>query len=388
MSPKRLKQLEQAEEELRRRRERGKLAQRAFRRRQNKTTRDKHDETRRLKEAISKIVCVARHDDRPELVKAIREAAEMTGLDEQATAKLYDEEDNQTKRTTKTSQPSPGSRHLLPAERVPPTELNTNAQEIPLSIGTRAGWILKTQDPVPLGKGSDVEWTSTRLDYGLWFDTSRFIRVDEPPSDIIPYLGKGKNTFAGRLFWACGELMLEQCRRVELYQHTNPQMAREAKQVIWNMVQHSKPLHNIRYIMALAEARREFRDRGYIEGNNPAGEIDSAFILQEQVMNDYKSKGKDTAGWLSPMAIELELRKCLSPESSRKLDRVLQLGDSNQAEEASLLDMIQSLIWKLAASYICFGDGPRWRTDRVLAILSGSTTTLEENPLLQHSNRV
>ncbi|KAI1463382.1 uncharacterized protein F4812DRAFT_245454 [Daldinia caldariorum] len=386
MDAERLKQLEQAEEELRRRRERGKLAQRAFRKRQNNTTRDKHDETRRLKEAISKIVRVARHDDRPELVEAIREAAEMTGLDKQAIAKLYDDEEgNQTKRTAKTSQPSPDSRHLLPAERVPSTELSTNAQEIPLSIGTRAGWILKTQDPVPLGRGSDVRRTSTRLDYGMWFDTSRFIRAEQPPSDIIPYLGKGKNTFAGRLFWTCGELLLEQCRRVEMYEHTNPKLAGEAKRVIWNMVQHSKPLHNIRYIIALAEARREFRDRGYIEGNNPAGEIDSAFILQEQVMNDYKAKGKDVAVWLSPMAVELELRKCLSPESSRQLDRVLQLGDSNQVE-SPLLDMIQSLIWKLAATYICFGDGPRWRTDHVLAILSGSTTMLEENPLLRLAN--
>ncbi|KAK6951603.1 hypothetical protein Daesc_006125 [Daldinia eschscholtzii] len=381
MDPERLKQLEQAEEELRRRRERGKLAQRAFRKRHNKTTRDKHDETQRLKEAISKIVRVARHDDRPELVKAIREAAGVTGLDEQTTTELYDEGRTQAERTAEPSQSSSGSRHTLPVVGVSSTELGTKAQGMPLSIGTRMGWVLKTQDPAPLGRGSDVEWTSTRLDYGLWFDTSRFIRADKPPSDIIPYLGKGMHTFAGRLFWACGELMLEQCRRVELYEHTNPRKAREAQEVIWNMVQHSKPLHNVRYIIALAEARREFRDRGYIEGNNPAGEIDSAFILQEQVMNDYKSKGEDTTGWLSPMAVELELRKCLSLESSRRLDRVLQTWDSNQVE-GPLLDMIQSLIWKLAASYICFGDGPRWRTDRILALFSGSTHTPGENPLL------
>ncbi|KAI1652409.1 hypothetical protein F4813DRAFT_321371 [Daldinia decipiens] len=351
MEPERLKQLEQAEEELRRRRERGKIAQRAFRKRQNSASRDKRNETQRLKEAISKIVRVARHDDRPELVKAIQEAAGMTGLDEDIVAELCDEGGNQTKRITKLS--------------------HTNTQGIPPSIGARSGWILKSQDSTTLGRGTDIGWMSTRLDYGLWFDTTRFIRVDQPPSDIIPYLGKGMSTFAGRLFWACGELLLEQCRRAELYAHTNPRVAREAREVIWNMVQHSPPLHNVRYIIALAEARREFRDRGYIEGDNPAGEIDSALILQEQVMNDYKSKGQDTTGWLSPMAVELELGKRLSLESSRQLDQVLQIWDSNQVE-GPLLDMIQSLIWKLAASYICFGDGPRWRVDRVLALFSGS----------------
>ncbi|KAF3064671.1 hypothetical protein GL218_02675 [Daldinia childiae] len=363
MEPERLKQLEQAEEELRRRRERGKIAQRAFRKRQSNTSRDKRSETQRLKEAISKIVRVARHDDRPELVKAIKEAAGATGLDEDIVAQLCDERDNQTKRIVKSSQPSPNIESS--------TGLGIDVQGIPPSIGARSGWILKSQDSTPLGRGTDIGWMSTRLDYGLWFDTSRFIRVDEPPSDIIPYLGKGMSTFAGRLFWACGELLLEQCRRAELYAHTNPRVAREAREVIWNMVQHSPPLHNVRYIIALAEARREFRDRGYIEGNNPAGEIDSAFILQEQVMNDYKSKGQDTTRWLSPMAVELELRRCLSLESSRQLDRVLQIWDSNQVE-GPLLDMIHSLIWKLAASYICFGDGPRWRVDRVLALFSGS----------------
>ncbi|KAI2777938.1 hypothetical protein F4815DRAFT_447740 [Daldinia loculata] len=371
MEPGRLKQLEQAEEELRRRRERGKIAQRAFRKRQSNTSRDKRNETQRLKEAISKIVRVARHDDRPELVKAIQEAAGVTGLDEHVVAELCDEGGNQTRRITKPSQPSPSSRDLLSTNTVSSTGLGTNTQGIPPSIGARSGWILKSQDSTPLGRGTDIGWMSTRLDYGLWFDTSRFIRVDKPPSDIIPYLGKGMSTFAGRLFWACGELLLEQCRRAELYAHTNPRVAREAREVIWNMVQHSPPLHNVRYIIALAEARREFRDRGYIEGDNPAGEIDSAFILQEQVMNDYKSKGQDATGWLSPMAVELELRRCLSLESSRQLDRVLQIWDSNQVE-GPLLDMIQSLIWKLAASYICFGDGPRWRVDRVLALFSGS----------------
>ncbi|KAI8958244.1 hypothetical protein F5Y11DRAFT_45038 [Daldinia sp. FL1419] len=377
MDSERLKELEQAEEELRRRRERGKIAQRAFRKRQGKTPRDKRDEAQRLKEAVSKIVRVAHRDDRPELINAIREAAEAAGLDVEALAKLGDGKDNQLNHTEASSQLSSSFRGPLSVVEASSAGLNTDAKEILPSIGTRTGWILKSQDSAFSGTSTDVEWMSTRLDYGLWFDTSRFIRVDTPPSDIIPYLGEGMSTFAGRLFWACGELLLEQCRRAELYAHTNPRIADQAKEVIWNMVQHSQPLHNIRYIIALAEARREFRDRGYIEGNNPAGEIDSAFILQEQVMNDYKSKGRDTTEWLSPMAVELELRKRLSTESSRQLDRVLQIWDPKRVE-GPLLDMIQSLIWKLAASYICFGDGPRWRIDRISALFSGSTKNMQE----------
>lgn len=212
--------------------------------------------------------------------------------------------------------------------------------------------------------------TSPRLDYGLWFDTSRYIRLNDPPLDLLPYLGKGKTTFAGHIFWACGEYLLGLCRSVESNTSKNPRAAREATEKIWSMVQHSPPLHNVRYIRALAEARAEFRDRGYIEGANPAGEVDSAKNLQNLVAEDYESRGEDAAGWLTPPDVERYLRNRMSQESFEHLERVLALLDQAY-EECPLSLLIRSLIQELARSFVCFGDGPRWQPERVSAIFSG-----------------
>lgn len=233
-----------------------------------------------------------------------------------------------------------------------------------------ADWKLKHQKTTPFAGRPDAGFMNPRSDYGLWFDTYRFMRIDDPPLDIVPYLGRGEATFAGRLFWACGEHLLDMCQKAEFYARANPRAAREANERIWNMVQHSPPLHNTRYIIALAEARREFRDRGYIEGNNPAGELDSAEVLQQHVLADYESRGQDMAGWLSPITVELELRKRLSREGSKRFEKALQLWDSKPTQNP-LGEVLQSLIQNLAFTFVCFGDGPRWRADRVSAIFGG-----------------
>lgn len=55
---------------------------------------------------------------------------------------------------------------------------------------------------------------SPRLDYGLWFEGSSFMRLVDPPLDIVPYLGEGMYTLAGRINWACTEYLVGVCRRV------------------------------------------------------------------------------------------------------------------------------------------------------------------------------
>lgn len=55
---------------------------------------------------------------------------------------------------------------------------------------------------------------SPRLDYGLWFEGTSFMRLVDPPLDIVPYLGAGMYTLAGRINWACTEYLVGVCRRV------------------------------------------------------------------------------------------------------------------------------------------------------------------------------
>ncbi|KAI1097779.1 hypothetical protein F4804DRAFT_351172 [Jackrogersella minutella] len=369
MDSERLEQLENAEEELRRRRERGRLAQRAFRKRhENKASRVKHNETERLKAAMKKIVRVARLGDRPELLQVIREAAEVaevTELDDEPDVQKSTIESNGKvevqKSITEPLLSLPITRDLVPMSGTQPAGSMSTTQGTSTCNNSWANWRPNDQEVTIFGTMMDLERVTPRLDYGLWFDTCRFVRIDNPPSDIVPYLGNGMTTFAGRLFWSSGEHLLDLCRKAESYAEKNPQAAGEANEKIWSMVQHSTPLHNTRYIRALAEARREYRDRGYIEGNNAAGETDSAKLLNDHVLAEYQARGEDVA-----------LRGHLSYTSYQRLERTLQLQDLNQAGDP-LARMVQSLIHILAKSYICFGDGPRWRADRVAALLNGST---------------
>ncbi|KAI4859536.1 hypothetical protein F4820DRAFT_157677 [Hypoxylon rubiginosum] len=367
MDTERLKQLEKAEEELRRRRERGRLAQRAFRKRQGKVPQDKRDETQRLKAAIGEIIRVASCDDRPELLRVIADAAVVAGLDTRMVADGSNGEDRE-QTSTDPSSPLPVSRNTKFSDGVLSIETRTDSQTSHDPADSESGWELESQMAALQKPRMILGRISPRLDYGLWFDTNRYVRIDDPPSDIVPYLGEGKSTFAGHIFWACGEYLLGLCRSVESNESANPRAAREATEKIWNMVQHSPPLHNVRYIRALAEARAEFRDRGYIEGNNPAGEVDSAKNIQNLVAADYESRGEDTTGWLTPPGVEIYLRKRMSQESFKHFEYLLQLVDSHH--DCPLIELVRSLVQDLATSYICFGDGPRWHPDRISAIFS------------------
>ncbi|KAI1390574.1 uncharacterized protein F4822DRAFT_154905 [Hypoxylon trugodes] len=367
MDSDRLKQLEKAEAELHRRRERGRLAQRAFRKRHGKATQDKHTETQKLKAAIEEIVRVVRRDDRPELIRAVREAAEMTGSDVQ----ISDDSPGTTERATmRPALPLHNLGDLVPLIADPPPGLTASTQGKVAFKNNWLNWNLNYPVSTTSGAKLDSAQTSTRPGYGNWFETDRYIRNDSPPLDIIPYLGTGMTTFAGRLFWASGEYLLHLCWQAEANEKINPRVAREANERIWNMIRHSQPLHNVRYIIALAEARREFRDRGFIEGNNPAGEADSGCLLNEHVVADYKARGEDPAGWLSPIAVEQELRKRLSQESYKQFETALERWGSNEAE-GPVAEVVQSLIQNLVTSFVCFGDGPRWHTDFVAALFGG-----------------
>ncbi|KAI0139570.1 hypothetical protein F4776DRAFT_677563 [Hypoxylon sp. NC0597] len=379
MDSERLRQLEQAEEELRRRRERGKLAQRAFRNRHGKkASKDKRNETQKLKAAIEAIAKVASQDDRPELLQAIREAAEAAGskLDLQNSTNGCHNGNIYPKSALGPSLLLLNTGDPATANQAASTSLTTTTQCGFNCTGGFAEWRLNNQKTTSCGTRLDSETVRPRLDYGLWFNTDRFMRMDSPPLDIVPYLGPGMTTFAGRIFWASGEYLLNLCRRAEAYADTNPSIAKDANEKIWGMVQHSPPLHNVRYIIALAEARREFRDRGYIEGNNPAGETDSAELLQEHVLADYRSRGDDATVWLSPRAVENELRGRLGCVSYRTLEHALQLSDSKRT--GPLPEVVKSLIYTLASTFICFGDGPRWRADRVSALFDRKILTASE----------
>ncbi|EMR67429.1 hypothetical protein UCREL1_5550 [Eutypa lata UCREL1] len=390
---KRLKQLQAAEEELQRRRERGKLSQRAFRKRQSKASQDTREQNEKLKAAIEELVRVAGCNDRPELRKAIRNAALIAGVDARELdgpddggegAVHFNNVDIDTAAINVISiisgEPDPAIT-IGPPDFYPPTAAASSSSQ---------------QRRRPL---------SPRLDYGLWFEGTSFMRLVDPPLDIVPYLGEGMYTLAGRINWACTEYLVGVCRRVAAAsslsacsttgRSIDPEAALRGCAEIRRMVQHSPPLHDVRYVKAMAETRLDFRRRGYIlvpkdsseDATACAGKRDSAARLQRQVERDYAARGQETHVWATPEDVAQHVRAQLGDKGFARLEDMLRYqdnspritrppgyvdgdGHSDDGMFGQTYALLRLLIQNLAESFVCFGDGPRWRADRVAALFT------------------
>lgn len=126
---------------------------------------------------------------------------------------------------------------------------------------------------------------------------------------------------------------------------------------------HSKAIQDIKpsFIQDMVEARVEYKKMGSI---NPkyaaAAERDLSAVVRGQVEDDYRARGKDSAQWLSCVAIENRVRSIVGSTSFVLLEKAA----SGQGDPA-LRELMGSVKCRLYDSSICFGDGPRWNIDVV-----------------------
>lgn len=225
----------------------------------------------------------------------------------------------------------------------------------------------------------------------------RATKIFNPPREIVPFLGEGRWTFAGQLYWACADYIISLCRLVtsphtptpwfgDLSHSPNP---REAEDRAWDLLQHSPPLRNLRLAQALAEAQRSYRDMGWIPGDSPAvkcGEEqeDIGTLLRKEVEADYASRGHDLSAWMTIPQLEGHMRRQLGAAAFQKLERAavavatangatLKAVDSGgvvAGHDEEVRAITRLLIRNLAESYTCFGDGPRWKADRISVLFT------------------
>ncbi|KAI0129217.1 hypothetical protein F4776DRAFT_664612 [Hypoxylon sp. NC0597] len=329
----------EADDALRRRRERGRRSQAGFRKRQAEANEQIRDQNRRLKSAIEKLLNTARGDEHPELLNSIFEVAEVAGIDIQ--------------RPTQKNTPQPRRKHANGNHQIlsyPPD----SEEDITVSAAT-GDFVRNPDDQVSLGSSQlpPSLASSQRLRCGIWLDHQHYMRVSIPPDDILPYVGKGAKTFAGILFWSMMDHSQNKCTR----EHT------EITTLIRRGLRHSKVTEGwaITYIQAMVEARQEYRQTGSISPQYAsAAEPDLGTVMHERIKAEYHAQGKDPDQWLSAMGIEKRIRSIVDNDAFAILETVARGGGN-----PFLRHLFEMTKCKLSESCICFGDGPRWSVDVV-----------------------
>jgi len=198
------------------RRERGRLAQRAFRRRQIDTIRELREDNQALRNAIDEISRAAAagpaqaRSRQTNLQTAIQNAFRVAGLDASLARALTDpSEDDDSDPALST--PGFGQQQVLldggvidpnldfmslgaPMLPAPPTSSSANIYS-QLTASASPSYHQAQSDTSSGGR------MSPRLSYGLWFEPDRAIRIVHPPHDIVPYVGEGMRSLAGAIFW-------------------------------------------------------------------------------------------------------------------------------------------------------------------------------------------
>ncbi|KAI1299466.1 hypothetical protein F5Y03DRAFT_366020 [Xylaria venustula] len=352
-----------AEEELRRRRERGKQSQARFRKRQAQATEEMRAENDKMKAAIAEVVKATQRSDRPGLLRAVRAAADVAGVDFSGLDEKNSEENGETGATGSGDGSSSTLDRRQRESSSPMNEVLGGVSRV-YSMSTASGHM------------------SPRLDYGIWIDSSRTVRVSKPPAAIIPYIGAGRYTFSGQLYWACTEYMISLCRAV-----TTPHLQtawfacspnsrpspQEAEHLLGVVLQHTPPVPSVRLAQALAESQREYRDSGYMAGDSPACSDDVCSLWREKFEVTYVEQGNDLSVWMNIDELERHVRRQLGYEAFSRLESTIAaccITHTSTAIDQEVRGVVRLLMKNLAESYTCFGDGPRWRSDAVSALFN------------------
>lgn len=192
-----------------------------------------------------------------------------------------------------------------------------------------------------------------RLTSGAWLDPLHYTRSSLPPEDIIPYLGRGSKTFAGRLFWSFMEHKQIGCK------HSHP----EPPVLIRGCLSHSNITKDatVSFIQATMEARREFARTGTINPEHAAaGEADLGVVLRDHILKEYDAQGKDSRPWLTCIGIEERVKSMFGDDNFRLLENAARGEGGSDFQES-----LSSMNCRLYNTASCFGDGPRWNVNVV-----------------------
>ncbi|KAK3685195.1 hypothetical protein B0T22DRAFT_517070 [Podospora appendiculata] len=431
--------------EIEQRRERGRRAQRAFRQRQIDTIRELREENQALKDAINEISRAAAGSGDMALQRAIDNARRLAGNIDQQPAEENSASETETEPASRVQRVPTRKPHsaisyevdnmggiaplsmptvqtstavtattagLLPTiSSIPLLVLNPNqdhSDDQPsysptsddISVDGIFASLGRNQDqtisppPYPPSSPSSSSLSSPgrmspRLNYGLWFEPDRIIRIAHPPRDVVPYIGEGMHTLAGTLYWAgmgCALSVLRKAIRGQQaktppYQtslstsNIDPQRARAtaaAHARMQRMFQTTLRLVSQQTVHDMIHARFLWRKLGYLAGDHPGRDPDLPVRILAGILREYNRASADgeLRSWLTPVDVEALVRVRLGggPGGGWAPWAAALRGCGGGADMESVavrVGMVKRLVDMIAEHGVCFGDGPRWRVDLV-----------------------
>ncbi|KAI1387631.1 uncharacterized protein F4822DRAFT_289047 [Hypoxylon trugodes] len=367
------------------RRERGKLAQRAFRQRQIDTIRKLEGENERLREAIGTISDATRRGDTA-LHSAISNARRVAGLpivelEKRPSAPAVTRSDNSGWSSSTSnddaapvSSPDDDMFELLASSYVASEPVDDWSQpSYPIAAGNTETFItpaeLETFENSTVGNDTIVCASNPAYDTEAFnpmgalttcFEPDRAIHVSVPPADIVPYMGRGAYTLAGQIYWTSLAFGFQALRA--FVNSSAPPPA--AADIVSDIFVHSQKRIALPRIMYLMHARLSFRRYGYFHLMsaehwdevkyflNPAAPIE----MKKMLAVELSKIGLHKDDFLSPFDIEVRLRERFRDDYS-----LLEAALKGQAADEAHVVCMRQLMQITARNSICFGDGPRWR---------------------------
>lgn len=207
----------------------------------------------------------------------------------------------------------------------------------------------------------------TQADPRLSIDRDPFQRSEYTTGSavVLPFLGAGAFTLAGRMFWSVVKRFEAAVHDCGLPRHLRPSIYKPMAlpyPTLSDLRDQSACFWDIEPDPWLATI-----DARLARQNAIAGSADTAYSITQSdlilVEKDPASRETSNLKWLSPISAEQRIRAVVgddvfavlaSPQAEcREMDAKGYPGLSSIAAIDGFLD-------KLAESYVCFGDGPQW----------------------------
>ncbi|XXG95550.1 peroxisomal copper amine oxidase [Hypoxylon texense] len=379
------------------RRERGKLAQRAFRQRQIDTIRSLEDENQKLRDAISAICDVAGQDSAA-LSLAISKARKVAGLpvaeaERQPSAPAAissddsgwssNESNDGIANVTPTTLPSEDDNLELTLPSFDSSESNELWSQL-LTADNSAVYDQPTTLKI-LDTGVDISmlssmYTGEQMNSTavpeIWPDADRPLQMVQPPPDIVPYMGLGAYTVAGQLYWTAMAFGFNAIRAIV----SSPSPPPAAVDIVAEQFTFTMKYAALPQIMYMMHARLLFRKHGYFQhpANRSADEqqywswaLDPhmARELGVDLGREFQRAGVSKDDFLTPLDVERRLR-----DRFRDGYAVFEAALKGQALAEEHVACMRRLLQIMSRQSICFGDGPRWKPESVETLISGWET--------------
>ncbi|KAK9781474.1 hypothetical protein SCAR479_01345 [Seiridium cardinale] len=312
----------QAADNAKTRRERGKLAQRAFRQRQIDTIGDLREENKRLRDAIVSI-CRAAAADETTLGLAIRDARKVAHIEdgEEALGALAQpSEDHEARHSDLLAGGPHGFDFFDPYQAQPQRHNLPN-----------------------MGNISS-------------FDADCYLNITSAPEDIAPFLGSAAYSVAGQIHWVTLAYSYSVIKALRTATPSSD-ACRFASRIFGRVLRQI----SLEGLLAILHARLVYRKEGLLTGNDhPARDPRLAKALMLSIVDLCAPEPKRC--FLSAFDVADRLRDELGAEFP-VFEAVL-CGKVTDYRSAIMRDIMR----ELASKAICYGDGPRWNPHDVVSV--------------------